>query len=276
MKASRIIAIIVAAPFSTALPTLAQDAHPMLDSTVWLSVGEYFPERDFSASARGSLSRSARGIDFEKALGMKDAQQLGTIELGWQFGEKWGLAAQHFRSQRDASAQVEVPIEWQDVTFDLGIELQSRTYFDVTRFVVTRQFRDRGPHSLQLAAGFHYLDVGVRLAGDARLADDSVEFRRSVVSASAPVPNVGIWYRYSSSPRWLVSARADWLSASIGDISGRILNAAVSANYSLGEHFGIGLAYQFFELAGATHESNWRGDIASRFNGPNLQLSAFW
>lgn len=248
----------------------------MLDSKVWVSLGEYFPSHNFSASARASLPRESRGTDFEEALGMKDAKQLETLEFGWEFGETWGLATQHFSSSRSANSQLQAAIEWQDVTFEVGVNMQAKTYLDVTRFVMTRRFRDRGPHSLRLAAGFHYLDIGARLAGDATLADESVEFRKSVVSASAPVPNIGVWYRYSSSARLLISARADWLSASVGDISGRIWNVAVSANYSLGEHVGIGLAYQFFELAGEARDSTWRGDIVSSFNGPNLQLSMFW
>ena len=91
-----------------------------------------------------------------------------------------------------------------------------------------------------------------------------------------PIPNVGALYQYSPSRKWLISARVDWLSASVGNYSGSIWNANLSANYQMGEHVGVGLGYQFFEIDGKLTEENWKGDVRMQFSGPTFQVSGFW
>lgn len=258
-------------------PAMAEDQHPLLDGKYWASVGEYFATRSVDVSASTSAGGIGPKIDFEKALGADDRPELLVGEFGWQFGEKWGLAMQYFRSERESSRKtLEKTIEWKDLVFEFGAETEAQTKLEVTRLVFSRSYRGEGPHRLMLAAGFHYIEFGAAIAGQVRLNDGSTEFRRGVVSTSVPLPNVGAWYKYSPSDRWLLTARVDWLSARVDDVSGNIWNAVAAANFRLGNHFGVGLAYQYFEIAGTVREKRWRGDLVTRFKGPTLNLTAFW
>lgn len=276
MKNLQTVTTIGVLALSLAVPAAAQDFHPAMDSKVWVNVGAFFAQRNFEASAKASVPGIALKVDFEKVLGLDDNPELGIAEFGWQFGTKWALATQFFRANRENRWSLRETVEWEDLVFDIGAEVRAGTDFEVTRFVLSRQFRDNGPHSLRLVGGFHYLEFGAFLAGEVSLDNETAEFRRSAVSASAPVPNLGVWYRYSPSNRWLATARIDWLSADVGDYSGSIWNIAVGANYALGKRAGIGLAYQFFNISGAVREDLWRGDVDVRFSGPNLHLSLFW
>jgi len=167
-------------------------------------------------------------------------------------------------------------IVWQDLTFDVGVDIRAQSEVSILRMVMSRQFRDKGPHSLRLVAGLHYFDASASLAGEAAIGGLGTEFREARASASGPLPNIGAWYRYSPSDRWLMSARFDWLSAKVGNIRGGFWNIAAGANYRLSEHVGVGLAYQLFELDGQLYEDRWRGQLKTRFSGPNLYISAFW
>jgi hypothetical protein len=42
------------------------------------------------------------------------------------------------------------------------------------------------------------------------------------------------------------------------------------------DHFGIGLAYNFFEIDLKVDHPQWTGRIKSRFNGPYLALTGYW
>ena len=254
----------------------AQDVHPLMTSKYWGNLGVYFAARNFEASANGSVLGQNRDLDFEGAFGLDDGPDLFMGELGWQFGEKWGLGLQYFQSKRDASKTLEETFEWEDVTYNAGVDIRAGTDVSITRIVFSRRFWDGGPHSVRIGAGIHWLELGAKIAGQATLNDMSTEFRTNSVSASAPVPNIGAWYRYSPSDRWLLSARIDWLSASIDEYSGGIWNSSVGANYRLSQHFGVGAAYQLFQLDGSVKNSNWRGDIQVRFSGPHLYVSGFW
>ena len=261
------------------LPGIAaaeDDVHPLMTSKYWGNIGVYFSARDFDASASGSIGGVTRGIDFESSTGLGDRPDLFMAELGWQFASDWGLALQHFESERSASKTLTDSIEWQDLVFDVGVRVDAASSVEITRLFFARRFRDNGPHSLRLGAGLHWLEIGASLAGEATLNDQSREFRRSVVKAELPMPNIGAWYRYSPSRRWMFNVRADWLSASVDKYKGGIWNASAGANFSPWEHVGLGLCYQYFQLDGTIKEDNWRGEIQTRFTGPFVYVSGFW
>ena len=261
------------------MPGLTQaddDVHPLMTSKYWGNVGVYFSARDFDASASGSIGGVTRGIDFESSAGLGDRPDLFMAELGWQFSQNWGLALQYFESERSASRTLTESIEWQDLVFDVGVRLEASSGVEITRLFFARRFRDGGPHSLRLGAGLHWLSLSASLAGEATLNDNSREFRRSVVTADIPMPNIGAWYRYSPSRKWMLNARADWLSASVDKYKGGIWNASAGVNFSPWDHFGFGLSYQFFQLDGQIKEDDWRGQIQTKFTGPFVYVSGYW
>lgn len=254
----------------------AQEQHPLVSSKYWVNIAAFFAARDFDASARSSSGPVPRTIDFESSIGLDDKPDLFMLELGWRFGKKWGVGLQYFRSERDARKTLQEEIEWEDLIFEAGVDLFGKSEVSVTRLVFSRQLLEDGPHRFALGAGVHLLDLEIELSGIATLADQSREFRTSVVSASAPIPNIGAWYRYSPSENWLLGFRADWFSAEVDDIDGHIWNVLAGVNYRVSDHFGIGLAYQYFELDSKIKETNWAGRVETKFNGPALQLSGYW
>lgn len=254
----------------------AEELHPLMTSKYWGNLGVYFSERDFDASAQGGIAGITSSIDFESNTGLDDSPDLFIAEFGWQFSPKWGLALQHFESNRSASRTLSDAIEWRDLVFDVGVRIEAESSMEITRLFFARQFRDKGPHSLRLGAGIHWLSMGASLAGEATLNDLSREFRRSVVKTDLPMPNIGAWYRYSPSRKWLFNLRADWLSASIDNYKGGIWNAAAGVNFSPWEHVGFGLSYQFFQLDGKIEEDRWRGEVQTTFTGPIVYLSGHW
>ena len=97
---------------------------------------------------------------------------------------------------------------------------------------------------------------------------------RRAVNAEGPLPNLGVWYRRSMSPRWAFRSRLDLFSASVGEYDGLLVNASAGFNYQAFEHFGIGLAYNFFEFDVGVDNSGWRGDVETNFHGLYLSVSA--
>lgn len=257
-------------------PVLAQERHPAMENSWWTNLGSFFAERDFKASANATIGGINREFDFERDLGLDDSPTLIMGELGWQFAENWGVALQYFGAKRDASRTLDDTFDWQGNTYDIGVRVDASTRVEITRIFFARRFRDSGPHSLRLGGGIHWLNIRAEISGQARLDDESTEFRRSSATASVPVPNIGAWYRYSSNDRWMANARIDWMSASIDNYSGAIWNGSVGINYAFGKNFGVGASYQYFQLAGDVTEDNWRGALEITFTGPFLYVSGFW
>ena len=250
--------------------------HPIMSSKWWLTGGWFLADRDLKASAGANFGPLERQIDFEGSAGVEDASNLVAAELGWQFGKEWGLALQHFRSERTGSRALQETLVWQGVTYEADVRLDAKSHMEVTRIFLSRRFRDKGAHSLRIGAGVHWLDMGVEVAGEATLGDGSTGFTRSVASASLPVPNIGAWYRFSPSRRWIINARVDWLSASIDNFSGGIWNVSAGGAFALTDNVGVGASYQLFELNGDLTEPNWYGYVKTSYSGPYLYLSGYW
>ena len=210
-----------------AAPAHAQDQdtlHPYLSSKIWLDVGAYYPNYSFSARVDGALGRIGDEIDLNASLDLADRTALLTAELGWQFGEKWAISVQYFKANRSRRRILDETIPWGDLSFEIGADVVGGTEASIARVFFSRKFFNQGPHDLRLGAGFHWMQVAAFLEGNARLNDNSIEFSSRRVGTQGPLPNIGAWYRYSPSEKWVFIARTDWLAASVGDIKGRILN----------------------------------------------------
>ena len=68
----------------------------------------------------------------------------------------------------------------------------------------------------------------------------------------------------------------DWLSASVGDYSGGILNSSVGVNFQLLKHLGVGLSYQYFRLDVDVDSNDWKGAAEINYRGPFLSLTTNW
>jgi hypothetical protein len=268
------------APEEKMSDTDAHDApvHNALESTVFASVGGFFSTRSFNVNLEGSVTPQVprQYVDFESDFDTDDSPELFVAELRWQFAEKWNLGLQNFRSSRSAREVLQQTIEWDDLVFDVGADIKAATQVDITRIVLSYNFVRKGGHDLRLAGGLHWLDVGASISGEATLGDGSTAFASNRASASLPIPNIGAVYQFSPSAKWLMTVRADWFSASVGEYSGSIWNTMASANYQVAKHIGLGAGYQFFQIDGAIKADKWRGDLKIRFDGPFLQLTGFW
>jgi len=270
--------LLIGSPAIAAEVAPAEDMHPMMNDKYWVNAGVLFAARDVDVSVDGSLGPGTPelDLDFESSVGLDDTPDLFTTEFGWQFSEHWGLSMQFFRSERSVNETLQKAVEWEDLTYEVGVDISAASKVSVSRLFFSRRFWDGGRHSVRLGAGIHWLETTVKIGGQATLDDQTTEYRTGTKSASFPVPNIGIWYRYSPSNRWLLSARVDWFEASVGDFVGRVWNGHLGVNFRLSEHFGIGLNYQLFEIDGRIRETDWRGSFRSRLTGPNVHITAHW
>ncbi len=155
-----------------------------------------------------------------------------------------------------------------------GCGRRARIYTFEKFFGRTLDTSDR--HDFGVGAGFHWLEFGAFIEGNVILGGGGGAFRREAVSANGPLPNFGVWYQYSLSPRWALRSRLDWLDVSLGEYDGKLINASFGLNYQTFDHFGIGLNYNFFELDVDVTKSDWRGELETTYEGLYAYLSFYW
>lgn len=280
MKTSRLSQAILCLSLALAIfPASAQqngDVHPSMTSKFRADLGVYGPKRGFTIQVDGNLDEQNLPYELSRGIGHDDRDPLLNAEFGWRFKDKWALSAQYFSASGTGQSVLEDTVEWKDIEYPIGATVRVGADFAVARIFVSRHFLQQENHALGIGLGVHWLNVGVQIEGQAFLADLTSEFRRESVAVTAPLPNIGAWYRYSTSRNWMLSARADWLDVTIGEVGGGLLNLRVGADYSFSDHFGMSLNYQFLRINVDVEKRFWRGQLIIDYRGPAITFNAYW
>lgn len=272
-----IVGIFLVAPHSQCVLAQEQDnTHPYLNSKYFVDVGVFFPDRKISLRADGLVSGPSDPIDFGGEFGLKKSDETLALNFGWRFGEKWELGGQYFKSSGDRGRVLDEDVEWNDVIFEQGSSITAGQDFSLTRIFFARRFESNEQHEFGIGAGFHWIDISGYIEGNIIIGGGGTEVRRESVDASAPLPNMGVWYMYSISPKWAIKARFDWLDVSFDIYDGRLVNASAGLNYQAFEHVGIGVNYNIFDLDVGINKSDWRGNAELSYEGVFAYLSFYW
>ena len=264
---------------STMAPTLAaaqepDQSHPFLSNRFQLAVGAFARQQDFKIAANGSAPEEE--IDFDETLGVDDDDTSASLTFRWNFGSKWSLWGQAWKVNAGGGAVLTEDVEFEDLVFQQGSTVAAGVRNKVGRVFLGRKFSEGPRHELGLGIGFHWLEIGAYIEGEALINDIPSGIQRGDVDVSAPMPNIGGWYYYSPSKRWLFEARLDWLDVSVGDYSGGIWNSSVGVHFQAFKHLGVGLNYHSFSLNADVDSEDWRGGAELRYRGPFLALTTNW
>jgi hypothetical protein len=262
-------------------PVVTEDEagmHPILSQKFFASIGLFRPDQRMLLSLDASIDlvQPTPLVDFSKTFGFKDDDETASAEIGWRFGEKWLLRGQYFRVDNKTRATLQEDVAWGDYVFNDGTAVAAGTDMQVTRVFFGRKMSQTDDTEFGIGLGLHILAISAFVNGNATVNGIDVGFREEAASISQPLPNIGAWYLREFSPKWVASVRLDWFSAEVGDYGGRIVNAAASVIYAPSSHFGIGLAYNYFELDVKVKDVDWNGNVNARFNGPYISLNGYW
>jgi len=269
-----------AALMFSAIPLMAQDSvemeayHPFLTDKFNIGLGIFSPQKSFELQVDGS--DPGANVDFDETLRVDDSETTGSIDFRWRFGEKWSLWAQYWKVDSKGGAILTDDLEWQDLVFKEGTFANAGVDLTVTRLFFGRELWTGPKYEFGAGIGFHWLEIGAFIEGEIILEDGGTGFERGSVEAGFPMPNLGLWYMYSWSPKWVAIARGDWLDVDVGDYSGSLWSAMVGVNYQPFEHVGFGLSYNNFVLDGDVRKNDWHGGVEVRQHGPRLALTATW
>jgi len=268
------IALLMSLFSSPVVAQTADDYHPFLSDRFNLGVGVFWPAVDFSARADGS--DPGEEVDFDEAFNFSGSQASAMMGFRWRFGEKWSLAAAGWSTDESGKEVLDEDIEWNDIIFREGTNVGGGVGLDIVRVMLGREFGNSPNHEFGLGFGLHYMKLSTYLEGEIIFDDDSTGFHHETNSADFPLPNIGFWYMYSWSPKWMLDVGGDWLSASIGDYSGNLWDAHAGINYQAFKHIGFSLSYTVFLLDIDIDKSDWRGKAELNQNGPVLAVTASW
>ena len=251
------------------------ELHPYLDSGFSLDLGIFYPDRKLDLGVNGTIDGIKDEIHFDEGVRLDSADNTFSAELAWRYRDRWSIVGQYFKSTDTARVVLEEDVEWGDLVFGAGSNVAVGSQFSLTRIFFARQLNTSNSHDVSIGGGIHWLHFGAFIEGEVLINGTPSSTRRSV-SAEAPLPNIGVWYKYSITPRWAFRTRLDLFSASIGDYDGSLINVGLGVNYQAFEHFGIGLNYNYVELDVKINKSDWRGNIQTTYDGVYVNASFYF
>jgi hypothetical protein len=245
-----------------------------LDDKFWLEASAYWASVD-SAVRLEPKNATIPGttIDFESDLDLDKSTALPAIFAGARLGRNWVLGAEYYTLSRKSTTNLHRDIVFDDVTYPVDAAVSGKFASDIYRFTVGYAFYRSDDAEFGAAIGLHATNFEIKLSGEAEVGEEgSVQTVSRRREALAPLPTLGLFGSVRVAPKVTASARADYLSLSIDNYDGRLLNAQAAVTYRMFENVGIGAGFRYVDYRLDVKKDRWKGRVRYEFNGPSLFL----
>jgi len=251
--------------------------HPILTDKFMFKGGVFFPDKSMVFSVNGeSIDHD---FDLGKSFDVKDFQRTMDLGFQWRFLKKWKVVADYYNIANVFEAGLSEPLEWEDYTFDANIKFGAT--IGVLRTLVGRTLSQGLKHEFGVGLGFHGMLISLELEGDATLIggdnEEKATIQKIATDATAPLPNIGLWYYWTPNSRWALTADLDWLYIAFGNYKGGLWDVTGGVQYQIVKFFGVGVNYRYFaidlEVDQGDESGNWQGGAKVTYNGPMVMVN---
>ncbi len=259
-----------------ATTAMAEDKDPRFTLTLGGSL------IDFNAGIQASSKQFGAGteIDFEDDLGYDDSDSLGRFQFRWDINPRHSLGLTYLPVSRSATRNVLKDLEYEDQTIGAGAFVNSEVKTNIYDIEYHWNFLKRDRHTLGLTAGIHWMDISFDLDAFGEITDKNNNV--TVINGSysttedidAPLPLIGLNYRYDPTDQWRLIAGFRWLDVTIDDYAGDILLANVAAEYYFTRNWGVGTSIGSFDMNVDADTSDLLGSFEWEYSGLAVYLIA--
>ena len=247
--------------------------NPILTDKFIINLGIYSPLNEVKISANGTVIENDKGkIDFNEKFNLDDTQTTFSAAFTWRFARNWNVSTDYFKIKRENGVTLKEDITWNDLTFKEGTGIKGGFNFALYRVVFGRVISKGDKHELGAGLGAHTITIKPFIEGQAYINDSEFEFRRSEVSATLPLPNIGIWYIWAPTPKLSLTTKIDWFGIKINDISGLLWDVNPMINYQVFRNVGISAGYKYLHFGVDIDKEKWNGEIDLQFQGPSISV----
>jgi hypothetical protein len=240
-------------------------AHPALNDRFMFMLGGYYPSTSTAARLDANTGVGVV-VDFEDALDLEDSKLVLESEFLWRINERWRLDTNYFSLNRSSSRVLQEEINWGDVTFPIGADVDSQFKISDLRAAVGYSFFRRRDKELGIGIGIHATKFEASIESTSGAAE--------ATDVSAPLPVVNFYATMALTDTWAMNTRLDWLSLSYEDYSGDIRFVALDFLYQPFERVGFGFGYHGLLYDLEMDSTDWRGRVRLQVNGPSAFVTA--
>lgn len=234
--------------------------------------GVFLPAIDTEVRVDNTNIGIGDGINLQDDLGFDDSQTTFYGNAYWRFFPRHRIGVGYFRFKDEVTATAQRDLQIGDEIFPAGASLSSEFKFEIFPIHYSYSFLKRDKMELAGTIGMHWYRINFAVAGSASLSGLDAGAEVSA-KANAPLPLLGLDFRYNFTPKWTASILAQAFALSIGDFDGSLVNLGVRTEYWFFNHIGAGLALNWFRLDVEVDSSDWRGELEYKYWGPQIYIT---
>lgn len=242
-----------------------------------IGAGVFLPIQNVKVGAHGEIPiDDLEDIEFGEIIGSGDFKPTFHLNFMWRFSKskRWSLKAEYFKIKNEGSAVLNEDIEWNDLIFKAGSNIDAGTSLALYKVFFGRVISTGQKHELGAGLGIHAINASAFIQGEGYVNDDTITLDKNNVSVVAPLPNIGFWYIYAPIEKLSFEARLDWFGITVGDFGGSLWNLSAGVNYQFLRNLGVSASYKYFNLDINVDKDSWNGGFDISLSGPALSVVA--
>ena len=246
--------------------------------TLQVNLGYYRPNYStaFKATASGSTGGS-RDISGENDLGLD--KSLGIIRLDghWRFADRHRMFFGYYNLDRSSSVvlknntgPVQIPSLGVNDSILAGSSLNTKANWDLYLLGYGYSFYKTETVELAGKFGLTVARINSSISGTLNTANNGVLPFGSIgsgTSVTAPLPTIGVSGDWGLSDRWRLKASLGGFRSKEDDVTAKVTEASVAAEYRLLRNFGVGTGYNLLRLTRDVSKSTGSSSLDWRTGG---------
>lgn len=257
----------LSAGLSFAAPAAAQ----MAEHKFTIRTAAYFAKTDTQVSLQGS-GELGDLIDLETDLGLDARSALPDLDFYWRINDDWVLNAQFYALSRKASTMLDRELTIDDITYPVNAEVDARLTTRIYEASIGLLLLQRPKFEFGPTLGLHLTSFTFEAEGQGSVGGVSGTYSTRRRQIWAPLPTVGGFILWRPTEKLQLETRVDWLSLSIDEYRGAILNTEVGASYRIRPRINLGMLYRYVDYDLEVRRSKWTGEANYQFSGPAVFL----
>ncbi|MEE8119562.1 MAG: hypothetical protein V3T39_08405 [Gammaproteobacteria bacterium] len=259
--------------FSVVIPASAlaqKESHAAYNpNTFEIGLGLFRPDVDTKIRA-DAPGIGGTDINLESDLAINNSKTLAYLILRWYIADRHALDFGYFDLERNGAQTLRGDITFDGTTFQVNTTVNSTFHTEIYKLSYTYEFFRSNSHSLGVTGGLHWTSLFMSI-------NEPVFKTSDTVSTDAPLPLVGIGYRYKFSDIWRFGLSGELFRLEIGNIEGDFTRFNLGAHYSFTKRWAIAFGFTYFNMDITVKKANigdigLSGRFVHRYRGPSAIL----
>jgi hypothetical protein len=250
--------------------------HTEIKSAPWyverfrLSAGFFVPitNTNLQVGVKGGMPGTP--INLEKDLGFDDGQLTFLANFQWRISRRSRVNLNYYNIPRSSTHTLTKDITFKDSTYYVNSSVNS--FFNTAIYQVSYGYAilSKPNYELGVMIGAHIVGgkTGISINGANVGGSASSDF-----GFTAPLPDLGIWGGYAFNKRMAANLDVDYLSLTVGNITGSIFAYNIVFIYKLTEKLELSAGYSGLNFKVNDEKQNVEANFKWGYNGPELGIT---